>query len=293
MRCLIIGGDGMLGHRLLRSWSSRHDVKVTLRRQLADYQRYALFTSKNSYDGVDVRNVQRLREVIADFKPEAVINAAGIVKQRTDSDDASVNLQVNAVFPQRLMQLCRLVGARLVHISTDCVFKGSRGMYTEQDIPDADDFYGMTKYAGEVTDADAITLRSSIIGLELGRKRGLLEWFLSQKSDVPGFTRAIFSGIPTVEMARVIEMVLQQPSLTGIWHVASPPISKYDLLRGLAAQLKLQDVKVIPDDGFQCDRSLCGDAFAQRTGYVSSSWQKMIAEIADEIRQRDATRDAA
>src|SRR5262249_39151322 len=154
--------------------------------------------------GIEVLDVNAVRRVLADFQPEAVVNAVGIVKQRPAAKEALLSLEVNAVFPHRLRLSCEEFGARLIHVSTDCVFDGRRGNYTEADPADAKDVYGLTKYLGEVSEAPALTLRLSIIGLELARKASLIEWFLAQRGQVRGFTRAIYTGLTTLELARVI-----------------------------------------------------------------------------------------
>ena len=292
MRCLIIGGDGMLGHQLLASWRSQHDVRVTLRRPLDAYTDYGLFDSTNAIDNVDVRDIDRLCEVLADFQPNAVVNAAGVIKQRDDAKQSLPCLEINAVFPHRLRELCESVGARLVHVSTDCVFNGKRGGYTEKDPADAEDLYGLSKFLGEVGEAPAVTLRTSIIGLELARNASLVEWFLAQQGTIKGFTRAIYTGVTTLEMARVIEHVLvKQPNLTGVWQVASEPISKYELLSSLATLLQRSDLEITPDDDFHCDRSLKGEAFFERTGYRVPDWDAMLAELAAQIRIRQRTEE--
>lgn len=294
MRCLIIGGDGMLGHQLLKSWRDRHEVRVTLRGGLSQYLAYGLFTPENAYDNVEVRDTDRLLEVLTDFRPDAVVNAAGVIKQRSAAKAALPSMEINAVFPHRLRLLCQAISARLVHISTDCVFNGRRGQYGEHDPADAEDLYGLSKYLGEVTEAPAITLRSSIIGLELKGKKSLIEWFLAQRGTVRGFTRAIYTGITTAEMARVIERVLvEHPELDGVWQVASEPITKHDLLCQLSALLGRRDVTIQPDGAFACDRSLSGDAFSRRTGYTPPSWEQMLRELSKEIQQRRNYRAAA
>lgn len=284
----------MLGHQLFRSWRSRHVVAVTLRRPFAEYASFGLFDPTSAYDRVDVRDLNRVAAVLDEFRPEAVVNAAGIIKHRDEGQQRLPSLEINAVFPHRLRELCVAVGSRLVHISTDCVFSGRRGDSTEHDPPDAQDVYGLSKYLGEVTAAPAVTLRTSIIGLELARKTGLVEWFLAQRGPIRGFTRAIYTGLTTVEMNRVIEHVLiDHPDLAGMWQVASAPITKYDLLARLAGHLGRRDVEVRPDPEFVCDRSLNGDAFTLRTGYRAPSWDAMLAELAHQIRQRGISHAAA
>lgn len=298
MRCLILGGDGMLGHQLLQSWQSKHDVRVTLRQPLERYAQYGLFTPENAYDGLDVRNSDRLLEILADFRPQAVINAVGIIKQRSAAKESLPSLEINAVFPHRLQLLCRAMGTRMVHISTDCVFDGDptrkRGNYTEEDPPNARDLYGQSKALGEVSAEPCLTLRTSIIGLELAQKQSLIEWFLAQTGTIRGFTRAIYTGLTTIELARVIEMVItEHAGLCGIRQVASEPISKYELLSRLSAHLGRSDVTIEPDEGFRCDRSLSGELFSRETGYRAPSWDEMLLELAERIRAKGINRHAA
>lgn len=287
MRILILGGDGMLGHRLLMHLQDRHETKVTLRRELAAYERYGLFTLENSYWGVEAKDTERLLEVVADFRPEAVVNAVGIVKQRGAAKEAIPSLEINALLPHRLALLCRAAGARLIHLSTDCVFSGRKGNYTEDDVPDAEDLYGRTKLLGEVADAGCITLRTSIIGLELSRRTGLIEWFLAQRGEIRGFTKAIYTGLTTAEMSHVIERVLvKHPHLSGVWQVASEPINKYDLLVRFSEVLGRDDVRIVPDDTVRIDRSLLPVAFEKATGYSAPGWNEMLKELGAEVRQR-------
>jgi len=290
MRILILGGDGMLGHQLYLTLHQQHDVKVTLRQDMYAYQQFNLFDHHNSYAGVNVCHLDSVIKVFADFKPDAVINAVGIVKQRKLSNDIVTSLEINAHFPHRLALLCKIAKARLIHISTDCVFSGRRGNYTEEDVSDAEDIYGKSKYLGEVHDKHCITLRSSIIGLELSHKTGLIEWFLAQKGQIKGFKRAIYSGLTTQEMSRLIERILvDDQDISGVWHVASQEsVSKYKLLDYLSKLLERDDIIIEPDQEFSCDRSLNGDRFKQMTGYVSPTWQTMLQELAHHIKMRQA-----
>lgn len=283
MRILILGGDGMLGHQLLKHLQPRHEVKVTLRQDLDAYAPFGMFTRENTYDAIDIRSLERLVEVIADFRPEAVINAVGIVKQRPDAKESIPSLEINALLPHRLAVLCKGIGARLIHLSTDCVFSGRKGNYQESDVSDAEDLYGKSKFLGEVHDPSCLTLRTSIIGRELTRKSGLLEWFLAQKGHVKGFRNAIFSGFTTLEMARIIErMLMHYPQAFGVYQVSSEPITKYDLL--LLFRKKLgHDVEILPDEIFHCDRSLDSTRFRREFNYSPPSWEVMIEELNSEI----------
>lgn len=287
MRILILGGDGMLGHQLMISLGASHDVRATLHKQVSDYQSNELFTEHNTYFGVDVLYQEQLLEVLADCRPEVVINCVGLVKQRKESAFRLPSVEVNALFPHRLAVICKLAGARMIHMSTDCVFSGNKGMYVEDDTSDAADLYGRSKYLGEVHDLHCVTLRTSIIGLELSRKASLIEWFLAQKGKVNGYRRAIYSGLTTLEMARVIDLIItRQPLLSGVWHVASASISKYDLIRKLVDYLDNDDIEVMPFDGFVADRSLDASRFNNETGYEPPSWDVMLQELALQIREK-------
>jgi dTDP-4-dehydrorhamnose reductase len=286
MRFLILGGDGMLGHRLLRQLAPRHETGVTLRQPLDAYRALGLFDRGNAYDAVDVRDPASVRAAMADFRPDAVVNAVGIVKQRTDAEDGVLSVEVNTIFPHLLARLCEAQGAQLIHLSTDCVFSGAKGNYVETDRPDPADVYGFSKLLGEVERPRTLTLRTSMIGRELQRKSGLLEWFLAQRGKmIKGFRRAIFSGFSTHELARLIEQLLTtHPQAAGIYHVASTPISKFDLLSRLNRKLAL-GTQIIPDDEIVCDRSLDARRFKSAFGYTPPSWDAMLDEIAAEIRE--------
>ena len=277
----------MLGHRLWRHFASEHETRVTLRMGGEAYSGLGEFEWRHAFAGIDVRHGADLMGVFAEFRPEAVINAIGIVKQRDEAKAALPSLELNALFPHRLSNICGAAGARLIHMSTDCVFSGDRGSYTENDPSDARDLYGRTKYLGEVGDGHCVTLRTSIIGLELSRKAGLIEWFLTQRGTISGYRKAIYTGLTTMEMARIIEQILtRHTDLSGLWQVASEPIDKYNLLGGLSTRLGRDDIDIRPDDSFVCDRSLVADRFTAATGYRAPGWDEMLDELAEMIVAR-------
>lgn len=287
MRVLILGGDGMLGHQLLARLQAAHDVRVTLRGEAADYASLGALHEASGEFGVDVRDEDRLREVLTRFRPAAVVNAVGIVRQREEARDAETMIAVNALFPHRLSRLAGEIGARIIHIGTDCVFSGRRGSYRESDVPDAEDLYGRSKLLGELVGPARLTLRSSIIGPELRHRQGLVEWFLASPGRVRGYRRVIFSGLTTLELARVVERVLlRHPALEGLYHVASRPIDKHTLLVGFARHLGRDEALVEPADQPVSDHSLDGRAFAEATGYHAPSWDDMLAELAEAVRHR-------
>lgn len=229
-----------------------------------------------SMDGGYVNGVQQLLDRV---QPAVVINCIGVVKQLAAANDVLTVLPVNSLLPHRLVRLCRVARARLIHISTDCVFTGTAGMYREQDPPDSLDLYGVSKRLGEVDDPQAITLRTSIIGPELAGGHGLLSWFLSQRGRVRGFTRAIFSGLPTVELARLMrEVVIPHPEMHGLHHVSAEPISKYRLLQ-LFAQVYGVTIDIEPDADLVIDRSLDSTRFRRLTGWTPPPWPKLVRSM--------------
>jgi dTDP-4-dehydrorhamnose reductase len=273
----------MLGHQLWRGLHAQHDTWVTLRRPVADFAVHNLFDEAKAIQFDDINDDTALERALGQAKPEAVINCVGLIKQRDEASDEALTLRVNAEFPHRLAKRCGEAGARLIHFSTDCIFAGTKGNYTESDPSDAADLYGQSKHQGEVADAHSVTLRTSVIGHELGTNLALLDWFLSQRGQaISGFTKAIYSGFTTLEMARIVDRILtQHPALSGVWHVASEPISKFALLQLCREKLGWEGV-IEPNDEFVCDRSLNADRFNQATGYTPPSWEAMISELAQQ-----------
>lgn len=279
----------MLGHQLWESWRDRHEVWVALRREAPAYASSAESFGTRAVFGLDVRRLGDVVDALATARPDAVINAVGIVKQRPTAKEFLPSIEVNALFPHRLARAAAAAGARMVHLSTDCVFSGERGAYTEADRPDPVDLYGRSKLLGEVTEAsNCLTLRTSIIGLELERQAGLVEWFLAQRGRVKGFRHALYSGLTTAEMARAIEhFLLGDLELSGVWHLSSAPIDKYTLLSGLLARLPGRGVEIAPDDTLVCDRSLDSSRLQARTSYRVPAWDVMLDELAEAIRRRE------
>jgi dTDP-4-dehydrorhamnose reductase len=276
LRVVIIGASGMLGHMLFRVLTERSDLHVigTVRRResvpLADHDNAEIWPN------VDVENADTLAGVLDKACPEVVINCTGVVKQLGGSKDPLVALPLNAILPHRLARLSALCGARLIHISTDCVFDGQKGDYVESDVPTPVDLYGHSKFLGELSEPEGLTLRTSIIGHELNSRHGLVEWFIAQTGPVRGFTRAIFSGLPTDELSRTIrDYVLPNPELRGLYHVSAAPIAKYDLLRLIAAAYG-RAIDVIPADEPVIDRSLNSARFRAITGYMPRPWPDLI-----------------
>ena len=274
---LVLGATGMLGHAVLRLFCGSSDfVAWGSVRTTAAHHTMPANLQPRCITGVDVENYDSLARLFARVRPDVVINCIGLVKQLAEADDPLQAIPVNALLPHRLAQLCQVARARLVHISTDCVFAGTKGLYTESDAADAQDLYGRSKHLGEVDYPNAITLRTSIIGHELTTAHSLVGWFLAQNGPIRGFTRAVFSGLPTNELARIIhDYVLPRPQMHGIYHVSVEPITKYALL-GLVAQIYGRINVITPDDQVVIDRSLDSTRFRQITGYSPPPWPELV-----------------
>ncbi|MEQ1917194.1 MAG: SDR family oxidoreductase [Gallionella sp.] len=278
MKILVLGASGMLGNAMLRvlSEGSGHEVYGTVRSAAAK-RHFDSGIASRLIVGVDVEHQDSLLQAFIRVRPDVVVNCVGLIKQLADADDALQAIPMNALLPHRLARLCELVGARLVHMSTDCVFAGDKGNYRESDPSDAKDLYGRSKYLGEVAYPHTITLRTSIIGHELQSAHGLVDWFLSQQGRCNGYTRAIFSGLPTVALAGVVrDVVLPRPELSGVYHVAAQAISKFDLL-ALIADVYGKKIELMASDKLVIDRSLNAQRFNDATGYVPPSWPELIA----------------
>lgn len=281
-RILVLGASGMLGNAITRYFSDAGNFLITgTVRSKRNINLFPKHVQPNIASGVDIYKFDSIRKLIAKQKPDIVINCVGLVKQLSDANDPLIALPINTLFPHKLARLCFEYGARLVHMSTDCVFTGSKGMYTEDDVTDAQDLYGVSKRLGEVDYPNAITLRTSIIGHELNGNRSLIDWFLSQETNVKGFSKAIFSGLPTIEVARLIrDYVIPHPELTGVYHVSAAPINKYDLL-SLVANLYSKDIEITKENDFVIDRSLDSSRFMAATGFMPAAWPELIMSMRD------------
>lgn len=299
MRVLILGGEGMLGHKVFQVLSRRFEMFATFHDPAGLWMRYPVYEQIDrgrTLGGVDALNFDSVVRAVALVRPEVVINCIGIIKQIKEAKDPIISIALNSLFPHRLADLCAAAGARMFHMSTDCVFSGQKGHYTEADLPDPEDLYGRTKLLGEVDRPGCLTIRTSILGRDFAKDSALLEWFLSQRGKrIRGYTRAIYTGFPTQVLARIMgDLIAGYPDLSGLYQVASAPISKYDLLVRIRDAIKF-DVEIAPDADFANDRSLDASRFIAATGYRIPSWDEMIAELAgdetpyDEWRARYAT----
>ena len=277
---LVLGASGMLGSAVFRVFvESSIFETVGLVRARNAVQLFPQAIASHLICGLNVENLGGLASLFTKIRPQIVVNCIGLVKQLIDTNNPLDVLPINSLFPHYLANLCEVAQVRLIHISTDCVFSGAKGLYTECDVADANDLYGRSKYLGEVDYPNSVTLRTSIIGHELGAAHSLVAWFLSQEGSVNGFKRAIFSGLPTVEMARVIrDYVIPHPELHGTYHVSAEPINKFDLLT-LIAQIYGKVIDIKPDDQLVIDRSLDSTRFRHATGFVPKSWPELIRSM--------------
>ena len=280
MKVLVIGASGMIGSTIIRVIAENKDWSIygTVRSEIVK-QFFAPEIAENLLTNIDVTNHDTLVNVFQKVRPDVVINCAGLTKHIQGSDVPTKAIPINALMPHRLAELCKLLGARLIHISTDCVYTGKKGNYLETESADSMDIYGKSKLLGEVDYPHAVTLRTSTIGHEFSTKHGLLEWFLSQEGECNGFQRAIFSGLPTIVLAQIIrDIVIPNNDLRGLYHVAGNPISKYDLLK-LIAKIYGKSIEIIKDNKFTIDRSLNSDKFQSETGYIPPEWPDLIQSM--------------
>lgn len=277
MKILVFGASGMIGSAMFRVLSAKTGWQVFGTLRSADAKRFFPEEQRDKLvAGVDVENQDALVRVFARVKPDVVVNCIGLTKHHKEASDPLLALPLNSLLPHRMADLCAVAGTRLIHVSTDCVFAGTKGNYVEGDAPDAVDVYGKSKHLGEVDYPHAVTLRTSTIGHELQSAYGLLEWFQLQQGSCKGFNRAIFSGLPNTEFARVVrDVVIPRPELRGLYHVGAEPIGKYELLK-LIAKIYGKQINVVLDDEFMIDRSLNSERFNQATGYKPATWPELI-----------------
>ena len=281
-RVLVFGATGMLGSTLFRALSADQNLDTFGTMRDASGERYFAPELHDALiSNVHLEGESGLLTAFSIAQPDIVINCVGIIKQLPNSNDHLESLAINASLPHRLAKYCSVARARLIHFSTDCVFSGKHGGYREGDFPDAYDLYGRSTFLGEVDHANTLTLRTSIIGHELSSNKSLIDWFLSQTGTIKGFKKAIFSGLPTVEVARVIRgLVIPDPELRGLYHLSVDPINKYDLL-SLVADVYKKDIKINADEELVIDRSLNSDHFREKTGFSPKSWPELIQDMHD------------
>ncbi len=285
MRVLVFGGTGMLGHKLVQVFSKQFETLTTTRNRVADFPFDKIFKDVEVIENVDVRNEVDLRRVLEKSSPDAVVNAVGVVKQVSTAHNVEETLLINSIFPHRLATACELANARLIHVSTDCVFSGRQGSYSETDETDATDLYGRSKQLGEIVSKNCLTIRTSMIGRELRTSHSLLEWFLSQRGgSIKGFSKAIFSGFPTIVLSEIIAEILEKHrELEGLIHIASEPINKFALLTLIRDAFELK-IDIEPSNEISIDRSLDATRFRVRTGFVPPSWRNLVNRLSEDSR---------
>ncbi len=280
MKLLILGGNGMIGHVLLEKIKQFHEVKATLKNNFNTYKKLRVANNEYYFDQINILDFVNFQNLLQNFYPDVVINAIGVTKQRIPNYSETEVKEINSIFPHKLDMLCNLHNIKLIHLSTDCVFSGKKGLYSLNDVPDAKDLYGKSKIAGEINDTSTLTIRKSTVGYEIDSNKGLLEWFINQKGYVNGYINAIFSGVTTLEFAKVLLHVIEKRiDLKGIYHVSSDPIDKFTLLSLIKNKLELDSILIRPYKDFKCDRSLDGSIFFNETNYKFPSWELMIDEM--------------
>jgi dTDP-4-dehydrorhamnose reductase len=280
MKILVLGATGMLGHKLMQVLADKFLITGTMRGESSDLSDHPVFSDMKIIGNIRADDLKSVHKAIDTTEPAVVINCIGIVKQLPAAQDPLQSISINALFPHQLAQICRQKKIRLIHMSTDCVFSGRKGCYSEEDLSDAEDLYGKTKFLGEVDYPGCLTLRTSIIGRELDTTHGLIEWFLSQEGKtVSGYKKAIFSGLTTIALSEIIaDIIINHPQLSGIRQVASEPISKYDLLN-LVNKIYGLKIRIDPDETIINNRSLNPEKFKKETNIKIPSWEYMIEEM--------------
>ena len=278
MKVIIFGAGGMLGNTLIKTISQDQNYEVygTLRK---DINYFGENNSIKIFKKISCERTNEWREILMKIRPDITINCIGIVKQLKEINDPQLSIFTNSLFPHQLHNVCSEINSKLIHISTDCVFSGEKGLYSENDKPDSSDLYGLSKLLGEINGENALTIRTSIIGHSINSNHGLIDWFLKQNVKIKGFRKAIFSGLTTLELSKVIlKYILKNDSLNGIVHISNVPISKFDLLN-LVSRIYKKSIIISPDDNLIIDRSLNSRKFFKQTGYIPPSWEKMIEEM--------------
>ena len=293
MKILILGGAGMLGHKLVQQWRERFEVWTTVRGNYSSVERFGFFEREKTSTNVAAENFDSIVRAFVVAKPDVVVNCIGVIKQLMGAKDPILTLSVNSIFPHRVAQLCQVSGARFITLSTDCVFSGEKGDYRETDTPDAVDLYGQSKHWGEVTNENCLTVRTSIIGRELGTAHSLIDWFLSNRGlnrPLKGFTGAIYTGFPATVLADILADIIEmRPNLSGLWHISSDPINKFNLLQMVNEEFNA-GLEIESDSDFHCDRSLNSDLYRTEFNFKPSPWAQMIKQMASDPTPYDEFR---
>ncbi|MAV61411.1 MAG: NAD(P)-dependent oxidoreductase [Gammaproteobacteria bacterium] len=286
MKILVIGRNGMIGNGIFEYFSNKYEVHGTLKRFARDYP---IKDHINIIENIDLKKIELIEEVINDLMPNVVINCSGIIKQKSVEYSNDDHIYLNGQVPHMLLKNCQKKDIKLINFSTDCVFDGKKGSYSEEDTPNAIDVYGSSKAMGEISQDGCLTIRTSTIGLEIENKHGLIEWFLDQSGkSISGYDNAIYSGLTINELSRYLEHILINfPKLYGLYNMASEKISKYRLLSILSEKLRYCTIDIEKNTEFYCDRSLDGTLLNSKTGFKVRSWEKMLSDLALKIDERE------
>ena len=282
MRILILGGNGMIGHKMYHTISKIHkDTWVTLRKNIKSYTYSEIYNSDKVIDNIDLSNFKILLNQLNLINPDVVLNACGITIRRGINVSVSNTIILNSALPHFLNEWVTTNNKRLIHFSTDCVFTGAKGDYLDNDKIDAFDLYGSTKSMGEVIDSKhSITLRGSMIGRELENKTELFEWFLKQKNKkIKGFSNVIYSGITTTKMAEIVlKLINQYPYLSGVYNISSKPISKFELLI-LWNNLFDINANIEIDNSYTSNKNLISDNFYRTVSMEQPDWVELSSQL--------------
>jgi dTDP-4-dehydrorhamnose reductase len=287
MKVLVIGATGMLGYSLFSNLAdySELDVYGTVR-NVNGKEKFFEGKLEKLISNVDVNEGSSLEIAIKKLNPNIVINCIGLIKQHSISKQHCDAISINALLPHKIAGICDEIGAKLIHFSTDCVFTGDKGNYLETDLPDAQDLYGKSKCLGEVGYAPHLTLRTSIIGHELSTSVSLIDWFLSQNDNTKGFSKAVFSGLPTCVIAKIIaESIIPKADVTGLYQLSVEPIDKYSLLQ-LVASIYDKEIEIIESADLVIDRSLNSAALQKAIDFKVPSWESLITEMHSDYKKR-------
>ena len=282
MKILILGVNGMLGHKFLYHLAQNDQFEVigTIRRKKYNFPSVFKDLNFNLITQLDCKDLKNIKQLVSEA--DVVLNSIAMIKQKTSVSPEEF-LEVNGIFPHKLAQICWFSETRLIHISTDCVFSGKRGWYSEEDVPDPIDVYGVSKAVGEIRYGKNLTLRTSIIGTELETSYGLLEWFRQTEDEsVSGFKKALWSGFTTDWLAELItRVILELPNLRGLYNIGTKkPIDKYSLLHLINDRFNLNK-KISEDTSFVIDRSLNSELFFKITKFPRPTISQQVSRIFD------------
>ena len=282
MKILILGSNGLVGNTITRYFFEKENYQTIA--ILRDYSKLKLFQKKFHQKFLVIENIldyEKTKKIIKSVKPDILINCLGITNKEITITPKQIEkfIVINSLFPHWLQRLCSNIDARLIHFSTDCIFSGNKGFYSEKDIPDPPDIYGRSKLLGELNFENTLTIRKSVIGHELASKKGLLEWFLAQNNYVQGYKNVIFSGITVLELARLIDTyIIPRSDLKGILNISGQSISKFDLLK-ILANVYNKSIEIIPNESMNINRTLNGSQFNKLTGYRISPWSSLVKSM--------------